>query len=173
MQSKHDPWFSLEWFRLNKDSIHRELNFWGEVLFWLNPRFARIKIYKKQGIAKFWTIDKKGRFDLVHTIKLLKNNRIKVGKRKALKFPVVWALAVRLKFLQFPRKWKKISKWFTWKTGAMCLKRKDDKYVFLFKDIYGKAVYVPIEFFTPQILDYIYNICNTKNRSRVSGNNVH
>jgi hypothetical protein len=148
-------WFDLKWFTYNKASVERKLKFWGQVLQWLDPHYSRIKVYKTE--VKFWSVDKKGNYDLIRTIKLLKDDKVDVEASKALDDAMVWALAHRLKYLQFPRTWKRISRWYKCNNIEGCFKTKEGKYAFYIRDgLHGQSIHVPTEMFTPEILDELY-----------------
>jgi hypothetical protein len=154
--------FNLNWFRLNKDSINKKLNFWSEVFWLMQSSNCRLKIYKGKGysIAKFWLVseDKKS-FVLVKTIKVYENGEIDIEQSLALSDPYVWVLAHRLKYLQFPKVWIRISKWFKHKYGDFCLKIKNNEMAFYFRDSFGNHVLVPLKTFqNKDILAYVREI---------------
>ena len=153
-------YFNPEWFKRNKDSIQRQLNFWGEVMWWLNLHNARIKIYKTE--ARFWTIDKKGKFDLIKIIRFTKTGKWDIPPSKALKSPVTWALALRMKYIELPRTWKRLSEYLKFKGGKACLQHKDGNYRIYFADAFGNRIGIPLDFFEGQNLDLIDKWRRTK-----------
>ena len=155
-------WFNPEWFRRNRISIDRQINFWSEVLWWLTPENARIKVHKDKAV--FWTINKNGTFDKAHEIKISKTGKWDIPPSKAIKMPTAWALAFRMEYLQFPKLWKRISqtKVYKWKYGRMEFVWKEGDYAVKFRDMYGNHVKVPLPFFTVEILDTIDKIRKKK-----------
>lgn len=134
-------------------------------MWWLNPRNARIKVYKNR--ASFWTINNKGKFKLIRTIKFSSTGKWDISPKKAITLPICYALALRMKILKLPKKWNRMESYKPWKAGKMCLERYEDKYRLKFRSIYGQTVSVPLDFFTPDLLDYI----NDKYREKLIDKN--
>jgi hypothetical protein len=159
MNNKHDPWFNLEWFKHNKNYFTLKLTHYFKVIHLYlydkkNFRFKRVGNY-----WVFWEKTKSGWIER-YRVKILKNNRIKVGKRKALDNPYVALIAHRMKFLNFNKVWKKISKWIVKDGVGSTLKFHPNKgnYCLYVVDRFGNAVYVPVSHFPPERLDLLFKI---------------
>jgi len=149
-------YFNPEWFRRNKISIQHQLNFWSEVLWWLNSYNARIKVYKNKK-AIIWRVHK-GKFYKHREIKFTKTGKWDVGPSRAIKDPLCYALAIRMKYLQLPRKWKRVpgTKIHRFKAAQMEFVFYENQYAIQFKDMFGHSVKIRIEDWTEEVLDYIY-----------------
>jgi hypothetical protein len=161
LNNRHDPWFSMDWFRNCKDQATRYLNFYGEVHQLTDVTQYRIVIsYTKKKVMFFRIISsdgKKNHYELAHEIRLLKDNRVRVGRRKAIRDPYIWAMAFKMKYLDYPPVWEKIGKWVQEEGTSTVLKRKDDKVCLYVIDKFGNHAYIPISHFNESRLDSLFN----------------
>ena len=146
-------YFNLNWFKANKDSLDRIINFWREIFWLMQYSNCRMKIYDyaKYKLAKFWIVsdDQKSFVKLNLEIRIMPDGTIDMPKEKALKNPYVWLIAWRLKYWQFPKKWHRISKWKRNEFIRYCVKVKEnnENFAVYFYDAYGNHVLVPKEVF--------------------------
>lgn len=111
--SRHSPFFSLVWFRRNPDTCIRRMTFGTEVLELLDNSKYRIT-RKEDGdrlAFRFWPLDGKGRFACPSApareiVVSRGGNVLNVRKRTCPDNCYVYAVAVKLGFLEFPRKWR-------------------------------------------------------------------
>jgi hypothetical protein len=142
--------FDLEWFKRNKDTADRILNF-NQKLLWFKQNVI-CKITKDK--AEFYLLDKE-RFDRkkkkypiiakLNEIKIESNRFVYVEDKDPLRNEKVWILAEKLGYYKFPRTWIRISKWFSKEFVKFCFKQKDDKIICYLKDKFGNRFYLPAE----------------------------
>ena len=136
--------FDLEWFKRNRRTADKIMNFHQE-LFWIKSN-VRLKI--KKDVAEFTLIQGKELIPFGQ-LKIEGNRFIDIDPRKAIYDPHIYMIAERLKYLTFPKSWKAISKYFkdsyvswVWKKNV-----KTGSVIVYLRDKYGNRFYLPISTF--------------------------
>lgn len=102
--------FDMRWFQFSKEVALRQLQFSESVAEFLNPLEYHYSI-KPDAITITKKSIKKNKFLLFLTLQRDGKHLIDYDYGKAIESPLVYALAIRMKYLELPRKWLRITNW--------------------------------------------------------------
>ena len=165
MFSRHSRYFNINWFRFNDSMARYMMQFGNSVMELLDPLKYRISVRAtgNRYAFSFWNlVDSKIDHKAAHKVVQVnrKGNVLNITKKYAIRSAYTYAVAIKLGFLDMPRKWKTIMKLpIEGVTASWKMHEENNNLVIEFRDKYYNKVKVPMEIITNHLYHFskIYN----------------